>query len=228
MTDRPILFSAPMVRALLAGTKTQTRRAIPEAMQESYSNYDDWCSNVSAGVPTSRQWEREFYLERIRIQPGDRLWCRENHAICPRTAWALPKTVSPDDADFAAYYQADFDRSGKPRWKPSIHMPRWASRLTLYVTDVRVERLKDISEDDARAEGVVQRPDGWFTVIDVQRGMTGAATHAVDSYAMLWESINGLGSWTQNPWVAAYTFVPVLGNIDTLPATLEPAGDSDA
>lgn len=236
MADRPILFSAPMIRALLAGTKTQTRRAIPQAMQDAYDNYDDWCSNVSAGVPTSRQWEREFFLERVRIQPGDRLWVRESGHLL-REAYDHDPQLREDlwrDAGF----QHSADGSIAPardydpplaEWiddcarivRPSIHMPRWASRLTLCVTDVRVERLQDISEEDARAEGVVQRPDGWFTVVDTSRGLTGAATHAVGAYAMLWETINGTGAWDANPWVAAYTFAVRSGNIDTLPATLE-------
>ena len=208
MTDRPILFSAPMVRALLAGTKMQTRRVLKPLPRRTI-----FFDPKTAG---------KDQFQGPRIQPGDRLWVRETGN------WRGPmkNQIGAGSISFT-FYAADSARGRSEFFddknKPGIFMPRWASRLTLYVTDVRVERLNSISEADARAEGVVQRPDGWFTVIDAQRGLTGAATHAVDAYAMLWDSINGLGSWAQNPWVAAYTFAVRAGNIDSLPATLEEA-----
>ncbi|MFG1454606.1 hypothetical protein V5F44_20490 [Xanthobacter sp. V2C-8] len=249
MTDLPILFSSSMILAILReidapGTgKTQTRRAISQAMQDAYFDYDDWCRNVSAGVPRSRQWEREFYLDRVRIQPGDRLWVRET--------WAHYHTINhirrthggafSEVSDGLAGYRADGHDSiddfrehirlmsgcdleaveiNGSRWRPSIHMPRWASRLTLYVSEVRVERLQDISEADAQAEGVECDSDGWRDYLMPQ---TQCCATAKASCATLWDSLNGPGAWEANPWVAAYTFAPRLGNIDTLPATLAEA-----
>lgn len=225
MADLPILFSAPMVRALLReaqapGTgKTQTRRAIPQAMQDAYDNYDDWCSNVSAGVPTSRQWEREFFLERIRIRLGDRLWCRETYTTT-RHDKAVYRADARDQTGARWSSIAVGDPLREVKWRPSIFMSRRHSRLTLYVADVRVERLQDLSEEDARAEGIECDTDGWR---DYQMPSTQCCADPVSSYRTLWDSINGPGSWDENPFVAAYTFAVRLGNIDTLPATLEEA-----
>lgn len=110
--DRPILFSAPMVRALLAGTKTQTRRLIPQATQDAYDEYDDWCRNVSAGVPSSRQWESDYYLERSRIQPGDREWVLLGSGATPAEALlkALPSCRDAIDREIA---QIDVERRAR-------------------------------------------------------------------------------------------------------------------
>ena len=229
MSDKPILFSAPMVRALLAGSKTQTRRAITLPTRTAsggriYERKDmgGWEVTTHGGpgvfrvvggerVPVSEEpglWHLTTgTCVSLRIKTGHRLWVRENFAICPTTAWALPKTVSPDP-DMAAYYRADFDRSGRPRWKPSIHMPRWASRLTLTVTDVRVQRLQEISEGDARAEGC--EPTGCAKVLAPEDGFPSYRS----AYDILWEAINGTGSWDANPFVAAYTFTVEHCNID--------------
>jgi hypothetical protein len=148
-------------------------------------------------------------LPRYQRAPGDRLWCRETFAIVPRTAYArsdgVSQTLRPDDDHDAAIYRADWTRSnGGFRWRPSIHMPRWASRILLEITDVRVERLQDISEADAQAEGIEysERFEGYCI---------GEAEHYNShdprlSYASLWESINGPGSWAANPWVWVVEF----------------------
>ena len=247
MSDKPILFSAPMVRALLSGTKTQTRRVIKgataicrEPCWEAHRAADGaW--RIMADTAAVRG-EATVYLDRA---VGDRLYVRETFALCPKTAWALPKIVSPDDADMAAYYRADFDRSGRPRWKPSIHMPRWASRITLTVTDVRVQRLQDISEADAIAEGATSRPhcsgfrgmyDGWsmdwsrvgelsrfakeggrLSENDVSLGsaVTAFASFINETDDQRW-NLKDDGLWAKNPWVAAYTFTVAPGNIDQI------------
>lgn len=105
---------------------------------------------------------------------------------------------------------------------PQNLAPRALSRLTLYVTDVRVQRLQDISEEDALAEGVECDSDGYR---DYLMPHTQCCVTPADSYRSLWDAINGPGAWEANPWVVAYRFVPRLGNIDTLPLTLEPAHD---
>jgi len=180
MTDRPILFSGAMVRALLAGTKTQTRRVVKKS--------ECWpISAVRATMLESRgsamavDAQSRTYGPEIKCpygQPGDRLWVRET--------W--------HDASSAlhscALYRADGGEIYGGKWAPSIHMPRWASRITLEITSVRVERLQDISEADAIAEGVYTDP----------------ASPAYDAYAQLWDEINGPGSWAANPWVWVLEF----------------------
>ena len=227
--DRPILFSAPMVRALLAGTKTQTRRTIPLAVQLAYDDYDDWCSNVSAGVPTTRQWEEEFFRERSRIKAGDTLWVREAWRTFAGMDNTKPRDLWTPGCGHGAgiLYEADCDglaltKEGE-RWtgtraehrnafgklRPSMFMPRWASRMTLTVTDVRVQRLQDITEEDAIAEGYPP-PD--------KRAHSGVAeirdAYPIAWYSWLWDSINGAGAWAANPWVTATTFAVERRNID--------------
>ncbi len=175
MRCRPILFSAPMVRALLAGTKTQTRRA----------------------VKAKRQPARLLPGERWKWMPppcpygviGDRLWVKETF---------LQMRIEHDSK---IVYLASTDDTGDGRdarigmlykWKPSIFMPRWASRITLEITDVRVQRLNDITTEDALAEGV--SPQDEFAKL---------------SYARLWRHINGDGSWDANPAVWAISFARV-------------------
>lgn len=182
MIERPILFSGPMVRAILDGRKTQTRRVakcfnpLPRA---------DILESVARNCPYG--------------VPGDRLWVRETHYIYygPHAPWPDLPHVASDLG--IAYYREGFDRSA-PRWRPSIHMPRWASRLTLLVTDVRVERVQDISTMDAKAEGV-------------QLGTTPADMRPYYKMAFqdLWDSIyakRGYG-WDVNPlcWIVSFEAV---------------------
>jgi len=195
MVDRPIIFSGPMVRALLEGRKTQTRRIIkPQPDQE--------CVPPPGWPP-------------VRIAVGDSLWVREN--------W---RPVHSGDPSRGARYMADLSGPDQTKWKPSIHMPRWASRLTLVVTGVKVERLQDISEEDAIAEGIEDvtgevassdkslrfwkryRDGGWNSYVDSPIG----------SYASLWTEINGPGSWEANPWVVAVSFTIHRCNIDQMEA----------
>jgi hypothetical protein len=182
MKERPILFSAPMVRAILDGRKTQTRRKIKPGdwSVEAHTMETDWpylphYLTDGAAVPVKCPYGN----------PGDRLWVRETWANerdgtgCPDDTGILYRATDPgwDDEDTGL------------RWRPSIFMPRRASRITLEITDVRVQRLQDISDDDSRAEGYDRShafPREWF--------------------ALLWESINGTGSWAANPWVWAITF----------------------
>lgn len=146
-----------------------------------------------------------------RFAPGDRLWVRE--------AFSYDRLDVDRDGILPPWYWADGnpDAGDWTRPKPSIHMPRWASRLTLIVTDVRVQRLQDISEDDARAEGIEHDQDrsrgnviAWRDYLD--RG--GKCGTAIASFRSLWDSLNAeRAPWAGNPWVVAVTFRPVLGNI---------------
>jgi hypothetical protein len=184
-----------MVRALLDGTKAQTRRVVKP--QPTHFN--------PAGVPRRAS---AFYSPSDVIhcpygQPGDQLWVRETWAF------HLNAMASSSEAAGPWVYAADGDQALQwrlcERWRPSIHMPRRASRLTLNITEVRVQRLQDISEADARAEGVGFDPceGGAFFV----PGISGCASDsAVDSFRRLWQHINGSGSWDATLWVWAITF----------------------
>lgn len=213
MKDRPILFSAPMIRAILDGRKTQTRRVL-----------DAWCDEppafVEDGVVTAFDENHRPYRWPKTNAIGDRLWVRE--------AWAPLSTLIHNDPGAQALADRGFYRADNStvdgeisRWRPSIHMPRWASRITLPVTDVRVQRLQDISEADAIAEGIelvkVTKQWGNHWRNYGADGMTDRS--AKYSFQTLWTSINGhkkMVSWNDNPWVAAYTFNPIIRNIDRI------------
>lgn len=191
--ERPILFSAPMVRAILAGTKSQTRRPL-YVVTKTFERaiMEDYGRGEYPNVPPGHAWTLSQWRH---VKTGDRLWVKETHA---------PLTIG-----YA--YRADpiYNASPAGRWTPSIFMPRAASRITLEVTGVRVERLQDISEADAIAEGVHADVSG-------RQDDDGAAFHRIgpirgDSfpiarYAALWESINGPGSWAANQWVWVIEF----------------------
>ena len=232
MTDRPILFSGPMVRAILEGRKTQTRRIIkvngrvPEfcggrgdlndlscwGWQD--ANYGDWITLEAD--PGQRMGWRGL---QSAYAPGDRLWVREAWRTLHTSDCLAPRHLAEDPSKVT--FEADSHRRN-PLWafgklRPSMFMPRWASRLTLIVTDVRVQRLQDISEDDARAEGIEHDQDrsrgnviAWRDYLD--RG--GKCGTAIASFRSLWDSLNAARApWAGNPWVVAVTFRPVLGNI---------------
>jgi hypothetical protein len=213
MTARPILFSGPMVRALLDGTKTQTRRIIKprllDNMEEPHESgstffHSDRCGGACDYACRGQWWEDVCpYGKR-----GDRLWVRETWSPVPTTAYAhsdgVQQTINPADRWTAAVYKAGWERS-EPTWKPSIHMPRWASRITLEITDVRVQRLQEISAGDALAEGCVYTDTNQHMWEVIGCPGTGEWT-AYQCYRKLWESINGTGSWGANPWVWALTF----------------------
>lgn len=183
MSERPILFSAPMVRAILAGTKTQTRRAIKPSWSRCLDLSDpDDRNSARAGCPYGRR--------------GDRLWVRETWGLFDRenfggragfgVAWRATHPMPEDGVEWIDGPDDYADRwVASDRWRPSIHMPRWASRITLDVLSVRVERLHDIAEEDAQAEGVEPAHDGSY----------------VNAYSWLWREIHGPGSWAANPWV---------------------------
>ena len=216
MTDRPILFSAPMVRAILAGTKTQTRRVMPA--RPLISTYD--------GRPVVQDRDGVYRAPETRYKVGDRLWVREGFMPAPEEA--PPETPRPTLWNIA-YAAGGFCECMAPpdydpmlynyeRWSPSIHMPRWASRLTLTVTDARVERLQDISEADAIDEGVLSLPPVHASGPLTERGCPPIGGSPVERYARLWDDINGPGAWAANPWIIAYTFTAEARNIDLVKA----------
>lgn len=211
-TERPILFSAPMVRALLAGTKTQTRRLVKP--QPGEANTMVYPSDSTQAAVIRKAW-KPYAL------PGDRLWVKETFATLQPTeheetarAHRDRVVVRPeDDERVALWYRADgempfierlfSDDEDSIRWRPSIYMPRWASRITLEVTSVRVERLQAITEADAIAEGIELSPGGPWRAYDAEGG---CCYEAVESFRTLWQSINGAESWAANPWVWVVEF----------------------
>lgn len=219
MKERPIIFSAQMVRALLAGTKTQTRRAMKPQPSDSWSPF-------SFGE-VHKMRDGEFVLDRnggpIVIgygpsnedgdeaypcpygQPGDQLFVRENYRLCAE-ADGVP--ARDTNEAYRIWYEADAPHQpGFGKLRPSIHMPRWASRINLEITDIRVERLQDISDEDAAAEGCVAMEGCmWHTFEEADAGIPMHPHTARDAYEALWESINGEGSWDKNPWVWCITF----------------------
>lgn len=243
MTDRPILFSASMVRAILReierpGTgKTQTRRllnrarvfATPETPAFTLTGND--LTRALQGADRFRrldgdgwfweanafEWqapaERTGWMAHIGYAPGDRLWVRESLERANGGAVGYPA-----DGTWLPNTPWEWQR-GK---LPSIHMPRRLSRITLIVTDVRVQRLQDINDEDAIAEGVVNtgRRDGapydHFCVPGFSEA--GMEHDPIPVFGNLWAAINGLDSWEANPFVIAVTFRPILASIDNVEA----------
>lgn len=208
MKERPILFSGPMVKALLAGTKTQTRRMVKrEGCQCGQWEPEEMCNVTPEGWQTTghsgRWWCQCCTSNEDAIQcpygvPGDRLWVKETHAPMLGGGWVYA-------ADYSAERLKQKDARGF--WKPSIFCTRQASRITLEIVSVRVARLQDISEADAVAEGIepVQMPTDEVMFLDyLEQGAMLA--RSVSSYATLWASINGPGSWALNPWVWVVEF----------------------
>jgi hypothetical protein len=235
MKDSPILFGAPMVRALLDGSKTQTRRVVnPTPVID-----PRYCGD--AYIPTGKHGDLAVAAPHVSLacrygSPGDQLWVREAWRIgawnedggelvidymasdCARREWLTVPDPWRDGEVFMKYWEQSTEDCIKAgletgeddryhwepgqspcRKRPSIHMPRWASRITLEVTGVRVERLQSISAEDALAEGITLHPDHHGRPRDSRYG-------PVATYQDLWESINGAGSWDLNPWVWVIEF----------------------
>lgn len=223
MTDRQIIFGAPMVRALLEWRKTQTRRVLKPQPQPCggkipgaiYENDFLWPTKTpGVGVVSCKPFPPQKYLEDFPIPyaPGDRLWVREACALWTGAHRDVVYRASVTDDEWAALrHDAAL---GFWTTRSPIHMPRWASRITLTVTDVRVQRLQEISEADAAAEGVVPTwPDG----VPISHDGTGAV--CIAAFRDLWNSIHGPDAWDANPWVAAISFSVQRGNIDRMTPT---------
>jgi hypothetical protein len=217
--ERPILFSAPMVRALLAGTKTETRRVMKRQKQHDFTDYtlfgqqghpDDEAARCGGwaepwvAIEHAPDWpdgkENQCSCPHARRR-GDWLWVRETHFINDYRRANVP---AAERKDCEIHYRADplpcmEGEEGEITWTPSIHMPRWASRIRLEVTQIRVQRLQEITEADAQAEGAEPNDSYAGPEKDRHRGWR-------HGYRILWEQINGAGSWAVNPWVWAIEF----------------------
>lgn len=227
---KPILFSASMVRALLEGRKTQTRRLVkpqPTFIQSSgrwkyplpkKHNNNGRCEAV---YTASREWWE--YLPEAALpygKPGDLLWVRETWRMDSRaTDLARVCYRASERASHTEFHEMiPVDKIGNMqtamKWKSPLHMPRWASRLTLEITDVRVQRLQDISKKDAEDEGVysLHSQSPGFEEVAYYRSLYDPK----ELFRMLWTRINGPTSWDENPWVWALTFEVHHCNVDKL------------
>jgi hypothetical protein len=213
---KPILFSTPMVQSILRGEKTQTRRIIkyqknitdPKIGFSAFTNNDQF---EVRGVHENGQYGGSLFKMKYKV--GDVLWVRETwqHTKC--------LNINPEDENYGFIYKAD----GQPwedyenwTWKPSIFMPRSACRIFLKLTKIRIERLNDISEADAIAEGVerwkeermISKPTHYKVYFQNCKAedLCSYTSCPVDSYSTLWQKINGKKSWDENPYVFVYEF----------------------
>jgi hypothetical protein len=212
MKERPVIFNGEMVRAILDGRKTQTRRVIANVSPDNCIPLQK-PTKTKDGIYTHVMDAPGHGLCPFG-QVGDRLWVREtwadvNHDGHPAIAYRADcglRVIGEDDGEeedpnlekywFAQWY-ADLISGAEGNWRPSIHMPRWASRILLEITAVRVERLNDISHDDAKAEGCCYGRGG---------GVPDFAVTPADHFPTLWASIYGEESWRANPWVWVIEF----------------------
>jgi len=212
MQEHPILFTAPMVRAILDGAKTQTRRALKVQPIDVLPMKEDKVGIEWVGL-MQREPRPKGTVFRCKLgQAGDRLWVRETwrtdeslngKAPSAFSAWPVRYEADGEVLRHGAFYG---NTNGKTR--VSIHMPRWASRILLEIAGVRVERLQDISEADAIAEGIEKTAAGLWCLYG-QAEVDGTFS-PIASYRALWNSINGAGAWDANPWVWAVEFKRVM------------------
>lgn len=211
MADKPILFSGPMVRAILEGRKTMTRRIMkPQPVDGTWKH-----PRIKMGYFKCESGDRPSVFG--AYVPGDTLWVRETWSYATG-----PNRDEPDDPEHhKIIYREQWVRENPDInldgcWKPSIFMPRFAARISLRVTDVRVERLQDITEEDAIAEGVEPHLDGWYPYGRAIAFWKGAQADvpaqccitARDSFEGLWDSLNAKRGfpWASNPWVWVVSF----------------------
>lgn len=213
MKERPILFSAPMVRAILEGRKTQTRRVIKPQPYFNCAGFLAW--KTSGCLQNMGRSAEEMLVMHCQFGAvGDRLWVREswrcglaggenggftrliNHRADGNALYVLPECFTKFD---------EMEEKHGYRGRPSIHMPRWASRITLEISGIRVERLLDIREEDAMAEGAQPSVYSWPAGSSSASAMDCNGLHR-NGFRNLWESINGQGSWNANPWVWVIEF----------------------
>lgn len=211
MADKPITFSAPMVRALLAGTKTQTRRLVGKP---------EYYGCPTGDCPHDTQAECNAAMaglvdEIARFKAGDRVYVREHWKTTPAYDDLSPSEMGGEEplrylADDATFNWAEADGVAVGRHRQAMHMPRWASRMWLEITDVRLQRLQDISEADALAEGALLPWTGTVgSACDDTRTARG-------EFSALWDSLHTEPGtrWAECPWIVAYTFTVHQGNID--------------
>ncbi|MBU5667242.1 hypothetical protein KQJ14_17800, partial [Enterobacteriaceae bacterium S32_ASV_15] len=196
---------------ILGGRKTQTRRIVKPQPELTKNSGFSWNGALYGAGSDDRETNRNFaHIKCPHGKPGDRIWVRET--------WAEAGAGAPDlklyRANYPAHVPTHYENvppAEDVRWTPSIHMPRWASRILLEITDVRVERLNDISEEDARAEGIID--GGCLNCGEPEPcGCANPEPDATDAFAYLWQSIYGQENWNANPWVWVIEFNRIEGD----------------
>lgn len=217
MKERPILFNAPMVQAILEGLKTQTRRIIkwpgknkPADIRRNPDN-DPWYKDFIWSMRTYNGAWGDYKHNRFlkfcqQGKPGDRLWVKETYSVNSLFDDQKPSEIDKRAVGGIAYLADGKRRHGKIR--QSIFMPRWASRIDLGITNIKVERIQDISEEDALAEGVKSQytEDEEDSYCHVDNNFL--SDFPSETFSMFWDSVNkkrGYG-WDVNPWVWVITF----------------------
>ena len=222
MKEKPILYKDIMVKAILAGNKTQTRRE--KGLEDINENPDDFVffkSGISdSGKKMILLKDTKGKIAVYSNSPygwiGDRLWVREAFKDTDDIGFV------PDENTPRYLYKADDYMNEWKGWTPSIHMPRKASRITLEIVDIRIERLTDISEQDAIAEGIeifdntedgtfdLTNPDSYIARDYLDNDRYASTDNAARSFLSLWQKINGIGSYIKNPWVWVIVFKRVM------------------
>lgn len=216
MTERGMIFNSEMVRAILDGRKTQTRRPVK------FPVHDKNLGCELAGNELAGELSTGNYLNSAFGKPGDRIWVREtwssdfaNYYPNDRVWYAADNNRRLDIEvvdGVRGIYSPESDVHVPFRWHPSIHMPRWASRILLEITNVGVQRLQGISSGDAVREGICQLPaSGRYCLSPGDQYFGGASHSAKEVYSWLWSSIYGEESWKANPWVWVIEFKRVEG-----------------
>ncbi|MDS7927550.1 hypothetical protein [Acinetobacter sp. V115_6] len=233
MKERPIIFNTPMVKAILEGRKTQTRRLVkpqPKFFKGEAGGHWWRCTHVQSMVRVEEELQNpsEYYKGFIdEVNPfgkkGDRLWVRETFCIGTieeeDNYQGSPKPLSVhQDGDpkqypiYKEYCLRDNISIDDVLWKPSIHMPRSASRILLEITKIRIERLNQISSQDAVQEGLLKLPaSGRYVVNQGDQYFGAASNNPCEVFKWLWESIYGSSSWELNPWVWVVEFNVIQG-----------------
>jgi hypothetical protein len=211
----PILMSSPMVQAIIEGCKTMTRRIV-EPQPEVYGCSAKWKRYISKAP---KEWSDQLHLTTFLSdkspygKPGDILWVRESFNV-----EQYPVAPEGDHDELLYYYRATENKYPDMKWRPSTHMPKVAARIWLEVTDVRIQRLQDISEQDAIAEGIMFYIDEHWKRPRYKDYLADASGYghpdhdyptvgiAVTSFSTLWCKINGEKSWYLNPWVWVLSF----------------------
>lgn len=218
--EKSIIFSPAMAQAVSDGRKTQTRRIIiPKPVQRAHGfpmGDDDWAFAIGGGCfrVTNHPHDNPDILRIAKYQPGDVCYVRESIYVDYND---FDYSNPPKDMDML-YYRGDGEcceqipecccaEVGKPRWRPSIHMPKWAARSFIEIVSVRCERVQDISESDAKAEGVGLAMFSSDVPGRVAPLLSSECYRA--GFAILWGQINGRGAWNRNDWVWVYEFKKV-------------------
>lgn len=225
MAEKPILFSGDMVRAILEGRKTQTRRIIsnmtcrPLASGDWY--FDSYCDKPKTtanprGMGTYWSWWERQSMKMSMVQiscpygvPGDLLWVKETW----REAGSIQREDGkiPKDGDASSCYYRATDYAADGPWRPSIFMPRWASRISLQIKNIRSERLQNITNEDAMSEGAtpIHYLKNPFHTGAINAEFSGEVQGWRDAYRDIWEKISGAGSWNVNPqvWVVEFEVI---------------------